>query len=101
MTSFACNPAIASTGSTQNGWIRLVHASPQATAVATRATSAPSALAAGRIAGPWTAATVEGYPPGLSIAACELPSVRIIRMPRNANAIVISGLTMLRIAYGA
>jgi hypothetical protein len=55
MTSLAFNPAMASIGNAQKGCTRLVQAFPQATAIAARAASVPSASAAGRITGAWTA----------------------------------------------
>lgn len=43
MISWAFSPAIPSIGSAQKGCSKFVQASPQATAIAKRATSAPSA----------------------------------------------------------
>lgn len=45
VTSFVSS-LIASAGSAQNGWIMLVQASPQSTAIETRARSAPRSVAA-------------------------------------------------------
>src|SRR5690554_3599568 len=53
--SLALSPAMASTGRAQNGCSRLVQASPQATAMAMRGISAPSASAAGTLTGACTA----------------------------------------------
>src|SRR5690625_462029 len=55
MMSLAFNPAMASTGKDQKGCKRLVHASPQATAMATRAISASNAWALAMTTGLCTA----------------------------------------------
>src|SRR5690554_2867025 len=55
MMYLALRPAMASTGRDQKGCSRLVQASPQATAMATRETSTPSASAAGSMTGACTA----------------------------------------------
>src|SRR5699024_10893589 len=55
MMSLALRPAIANTGKAQNGCSKLVHASPQATAIATRGISTPKASALAITTGLWTA----------------------------------------------
>ena len=75
--SFAFKPAIASTGKAQNGWIKLVQASPQATAIATLGTSADKKITTGiptitDSAAKATASVQAALAPGLEGSAAQL-----------------------------